>query len=443
MSRGRRLSLRGRILLAATALLAVALVVLFAAFNIVLRDRLEGDADAVLSSRVAAELQTLSVTDGRLRVFEAPDAAAPDAQVWVFAGGRALERPSVPAVVDRAAERLASGPRGRQDVPGEERRLLSVPVIRNGRRLGSVVAAVSLAPYHRTETIALVASIALGGLLLVAMAVAGRVILAAALRPVSRMTSQAAEWSDTDLDKRFALGPPHDELTTLADTLDGLLDRLAAGLRREQRLTAELSHELRTPLARVLAQAQLALRRDRSHSEYRRVLTAIVESTRQLERTLETLVLAARADSGLRRGTSDPRDAVEVLRMIAAEHDRAFFVTGTSEPVRVGVDADLVERMLVPLVDNACRHGRGRVELRITREGRTVRLLVCDEGPGVAGEDVERVFEAGFRASAAGDSEGSGLGLSLARRLARAAGGDVIVAGRDVGACFEVVLPAG
>src|SRR5437868_11169455 len=68
------------------------------------------------------------------------------------------------------------------------------------------------------------------------------------------MTRQAADWSEHDLDHRFALGAPHDELTELAATLDGLLDRLAASLRHERRFSAELSHELRTPLARVLAE---------------------------------------------------------------------------------------------------------------------------------------------------------------------------------------------
>ena len=82
--------------------------------------------------------------------------------------------------------------------------------------------------------------------------------------PGVRMTRQAAEWSEHDLDHRFALGAPHDELTELASTLDRLLDRLAASLRHERRFSAELSHELRTPLARVLAEAELALRRDAS-----------------------------------------------------------------------------------------------------------------------------------------------------------------------------------
>src|SRR3954452_279421 len=94
-------------------------------------------------------------------------------------------------------------------------------------------------------------------------------LLRSALRSVSRMTRQAATWSERDLDRRFGLGEPHDELTQLASTLDGLLHRLAASLRHEQRFSAELSHELRTPLSRVIAETELALRRERTPSEYR------------------------------------------------------------------------------------------------------------------------------------------------------------------------------
>ena len=83
------------------------------------------------------------------------------------------------------------------------------------------------------------------------------------------MTTQAASWSELELDDRFTVGEPYDELTELATTLNGLLDRIAASFRREQRFSAELSHELRTPLARVLAESELALRRERTPAEYR------------------------------------------------------------------------------------------------------------------------------------------------------------------------------
>src|SRR4029077_10076964 len=171
--------------------------------------------------------------------------------------------------------------------------------------LGTVVAGVSLAPYEETRGTALIASLVFGALVLVLVGIVGWWLLGASLRPVGRMTRQAAAWSEHDLDHRFALGPPHDELTDLAATLDGMLDRLAASLRRERRFSAELSHELRTPLARILAQSELALRRRREPDEYQQTLSLIHGNADQLSRTVDALVAADRYEAVGDRGTAD------------------------------------------------------------------------------------------------------------------------------------------
>src|SRR5207302_9794321 len=134
-----------------------------------------------------------------------------------------------------AARALASRAPARTDVSRSDTRLYAVPIISGGRRLGTVVSAVALTPFEQTQQTALLASLALGGLLLLVVALAARWLLLASLRPVGRMTRQAADWSERDLDRRFALGDPYDEVSELAATLDRLPERLAAGLRREQR----------------------------------------------------------------------------------------------------------------------------------------------------------------------------------------------------------------
>src|SRR5207253_8023493 len=111
--------------------------------------------------------------------------------------------------------------------------------------------------------------------------------------------------SEQDLDRRFGLGEPHDELTQLASTLDSLLDRLAASLRRERRFSAELSHELRTPLAKVIAEAELALRRERDASEYRAALEVALRNARHVARIVEMLVAAAQHGAAATHGTAD------------------------------------------------------------------------------------------------------------------------------------------
>ena len=136
---------------------------------------------------------------------------------------------------------------------------------------------------------------------LLVVAVAARWLLGAALRPVARMTRQAAEWSEHDLDRRFALGAPHDELTELAATLDSLLDRVAASLRHEQRFSAELSHELRTPLARDRRRGRArAPPRARSRTEYRARARVVLRNADQLARTIDALVAAAQHEAGWR-----------------------------------------------------------------------------------------------------------------------------------------------
>jgi signal transduction histidine kinase len=439
--------LRRRLELSIVGAVGIALIVLVAAFNVVLRDRVDHEAKTALVARASGELASLTVKGDRLTVPEVPDRAALDAQTWVFAGTRVLEHPRSDPVTERAAAQLAQGPGRTLDLPAVHRRLYSVPVVAGGRRLGTVVAEVSVKPYENTAQIALVASIVLGALILLLVAVGGRVLISAALRPVLRMTSQAAEWSEADAPGRFGLGPPHDELTQLAATLDRLLDRVATSLRHEQRFTAELSHELRTPLTSVIAEAQLALRHPKTAEEYRAGFEQILGSARQMSRTLDTLVSVARVELQQPHGTGDAaaaaRAAADGCVALAERRGVEIDVLDPSIPIRVGVDSDVVERVLVPLVENGCRYGHSSVQISIDRRDGVVSFLVADDGPGVPAGEHERIFEPGWRGSGHdANAGGAGLGLSLARRLARAAGGDVeSEPGGDHGARFTVRLP--
>ena len=100
--------------------------------------------------------------------------------------------------------------------------------------------------------------------------------------------------------------------------------------------------------------------------------------------------------------------------------------------------------MLVPVLENAYRHANATVRIKVARDGAAIRFAIDDDGPGVPAADLESIFEPGRRGDAIGSgSNGAGLGLALARRLARSAGGDVEAVHRDGGARFVVRLPAG
>jgi two-component system, OmpR family, sensor kinase len=445
------MTLRARVLL--TVLVAIALVLagLTVGFNVVLSNRLDTDATGIVQARASAELGGLQVAGGRIELGETPDEASPDTQIWVFHGARALEAPqSASAANDSAAAAMALAQPSTRDIPATRTRLYSLAVVAGGRRLGTVIAGVSLAPYDQTRHTALVASAVLCVLVLVAVAIAGWWLISRALRPVAQMTAQAAEWSDRDLDRRFSLGQPHDELTQLASTLDRLLERIAASLRHEQRLSAELSHELRTPLANIAAQAQFALRHTDQDENGRRALEQVLASATQMGRTLDTLIAAARAELDPSRATSDAAAGARAAAAPFETERRITLAISAPAGIRVAAEQALVERILAPLIENAYRYATAAVRIGVQSHSGTVAFTVDDDGPGVSYADREAIFEPGRTAAAphagpgatAVASHGAGLGLALSRRLARSAGGDVEVEQSDTAGRFVVRLPA-
>ncbi|MEP7223804.1 MAG: HAMP domain-containing sensor histidine kinase [Actinomycetota bacterium] len=446
MTRQFRVGVRTRLLFAVVGAVSLALVIGVAAFNLLLDQRLTGSATSLAKAQALAALSALEVVDGKLVAPEGPDEGASlGSPIWVFSGTTALETPRAQPSLTAVAASLANGPERTIRV-NEEIRLYALPVVDGSARVGTVVAGVPLDPYDETATIAFIGSVTLAILLLGAVTLLTHWILGKALRPVSRMTDDAAAWSDHDLDKRFDLGEPYDELTRLAATLDTLLERLSASLRHEQRFTAELSHELRTPLAKIAAESELALRRERSSDDYRASLEAVHRNAEQMTRTVDALVSAARQEAGLTRTTSDARDGVRVAT--ASVQDEAVAagieirLTMPSEPVTVAIEDELLERIVQPLLDNAIRYGEKMISVTLVRNGNIVTISVIDDGTGVRAEERNQIFEPGARGTAAAAAPGgAGLGLALARRLARSVGGEIVATATEAGGQFSVRLP--
>lgn len=440
-------TLRGR--LTALALVGAFLSVagLTTAFNLLLRDSLRADADGRLRAQAAAASTTVSAERGRLRVRESTNDNAVDRQVWVFAGRRVVERPPAARALQRAAAALSGASAVFAEVAGSDVRLYAHALVEDGRRVGTVVAGQSLTAYDRTTDLALIGSLALAGLLLAAVGVLTWITIGRALAPVRAMTRSAADWSEHHSDRRFGTTRREDELGELAHTFDALLDRVAASLRHEQRLSAELSHELRTPLSRISAEIELLERRERDPEERRAAHASIALSARQMSEILETLMAAARADADLDPGRSELGDTLARLRAgwapALAERQIALALAPLDAPLYAGADPEVVERIVAPLLDNAQRYARSRVELAARPEHGRVEITVTDDGPGVAPGAEGAVFDPGRRGEEENDHRGAGLGLALARRLARAAGGDVTLGRRagTSGAEFRVELP--
>jgi signal transduction histidine kinase len=442
-----RFSLRTRLTLLVIVAAGVTLVALTAGFNLLLRSNLDADANRVLQARASAALGEVDVRAGRIQVKEGADRGLPDTPVWIYSGGQAVERPPGPAPLQRLADSLAGGPRTRAEDSASDVRLLAVPISQGSTRVGTVISAISLEPYEHSASRALTVSLLFAAAAFLLVVIATRLVVTRALRPVARMTSEAAEWSEHDLEHRFNVGEAHDELTQLAATFNSMLARLASALRHEQLLSAELSHELRTPLAAIVTEAELALRRDRGDQEYREALGEIASRASQMQATLETLLAAVRAESLEGRGTASAREvgerAIASCARLATDTGIDLRLSAPDESLRVDIDAETAERIIAPLVENACRYGRNQVEVEIRSNGDAAEFTVSDDGPGVSADETERIFEPGFRghASSSKDHAGAGLGLPLARRLARAVGGDVEALRNGRGGSFTARIP--
>jgi signal transduction histidine kinase len=428
-------SLRSRLLLVSMSTLAVGLGALLVVGNVLLGVRIRDEASSLLRARADAQLAALTVTRDRIVVRESPNDNVLDRRSWVLQGDTVLERPAgASAALDRQA--LALGRAGKtaeragpDDVLLRAQRVIA-PV--TGRTLGSVVVALSLEPLELLQQEVLVGSLIVAALVLVAAALAIRVALGGLLRPVAQMTASAEDWGAHDLDRRFNLGPPRDELTGLAATLDGLLERIAGSRRHEQRFASDVAHELRTPIARLRGRAELALAagEDQAAAERDAALRTVVEQVDELTETIDTLLAMAR-----RQLDADPRSTD--VESVAREHQGVEVHVQPDLPRAEG-EPEVIRRALAPLVENARRHARSRVELDVSAAEGRVRIAVRDDGPGFQ-PGLGDPFEPGTRGDEGGS--GAGLGLPLARRLARSCGGDVRV-GPGPGGCVVLELPA-
>jgi hypothetical protein len=196
-----RLGIRHRLFLVVVATVGLAVAILVLGFNLILARTLTHDSRDLVRTHATAELALLTMAHGKLTVREAPDEALADPYIWVFGRGTVLEQPRSGPLVFAAARALTAGASRYTDVGSTDIRLYATPVTSGGRRVGTVVAAVSLAPYEQTRRLALIASLVLGALMLVVVALAARWLLGASLQPVTRMTRQAAAWSEHDLDR--------------------------------------------------------------------------------------------------------------------------------------------------------------------------------------------------------------------------------------------------
>ena len=267
-------------------------------------------------------------------------------------------------------------------------------------------------------------------------------VATAALRPVRRLTAAAETVAATgDLTERVDVHG-NDELGRLAARFNAMLEALQESVGRQRRLVADASHELRTPLTAARTNVDL-LREGKLPDEER--LRALDEASVELD-ALTTLVsdlveLARGEERKLRVEDVQLDELVEgVVDRAKTRAPHATFVTSLT-PTRVLIDPVLLERAVSNLLDNAVKYSPEGAPIEvIVRDG---EVIVADHGPGVADEDIPRIFDRFYRAAASRSKPGAGLGLAIVREAAEAHGGRATVESSPKGARFTLTLPAG
>jgi heavy metal sensor kinase len=317
----------------------------------------------------------------------------------------------------------------------------------------TITAGVSLEPVRATLRLlaGTLAGLSVG--VWVVAAFVGRAVCRRGLLPVTRMAASARAMTAADLADRLPTAGSGDELDDLGRSFNGLLDRLQESFERQRRFTGDASHQLRTPLAAILGQLEVALRRERSAEEYRRVLDTVHERAGHLRRIVESLLFLARADADARLPERERIDLGEWLPehlRTWSEHPRSGdIVLASSDDGPHCVDAQpaLLGELLNTLLDNACKYSPpgSPIAVRVRRDGSEACVEVEDRGCGIAEADQPHLFTPFYRSADARRRgvEGLGLGLSIAQRLAGAFGGALTVRSRaGEGSCFTLRLPA-
>lgn len=433
-------TVRGRVVIASVlatgALLAVAGFLALEIQERSLKDRLEDDL-AARASDVAA-----LVASGNVPVELSGGGEYTATQV-VDANGDVAVATIGATVVPVSDELLAPGEQSVSEASsvleeGHDGLVVAVGVS-DGQQDYTVVAAESFENIDNSLGV-LLRTLLIGlPILLVAVGLITSFAVGRALAPVERARRQLSEMGSESLDRRVTVPGTQDEIAQLTETMNGLLDRLEEAYRREQRFVADASHELRNPIATLRSNIELDVAAGHGDPQ------TLAEVAR-LENLVDDLLHLARRFEG---AAPPPRELVDLDDIVLEEATRV-----ASDAVSVdrhavsgaqvrGVRLDLV-RVVRNLIENAARHGEGRVTLSLRERNGAVEMLVDDDGPGVPRAERDAVFKRFARldhdrSRARG---GTGLGLAIAKDIVDDHGGSIAIETAPLGgARFLVLLP--
>ena len=263
----------------------------------------------------------------------------------------------------------------------------------------------------------------------------GWIVAGSALRPVRVIASTAEQVTARGLGQRIPVSNEDPEITRVIQVLNRMMDRLENSFQQATRFSADASHELKTPLAIMQGELENALQEAHPGSKEQQVFGNLLEETQRLKTITSGLLLLSRADAGQLKPALENVDLTAMLEgiiedtRVLAEESRLDLEVTLAPEIRIQADPVLLRTALLNLFVNAVKYNEpgGRIETDLeSRQGRAF-LTITNSGPGIPEEDQTRVFTRFHRVDAARQRQvdGVGLGLSLAREIVRAHGGEL------------------
>jgi heavy metal sensor kinase len=286
---------------------------------------------------------------------------------------------------------------------------------------------------------------------LIALATGGGWFMARrAVSGVEAVTRTAQKISGGTLQERVPVKARGDEIDTLARTFNQMLDRIQGLLKEIEEMSDNIAHDLRSPIARIRGTAEVTLTSAKDLAEFESMAGSTIEECDRLLDMINTMLMISKTESGVNKVSSQDVDIGGIVRQACelfgptAEDKKVHLQCGVSSGIHLRGDTSMIQRMISNLLDNAIKYtpGGGTVQIALTDDRSQVVLTFQDSGIGISSADLPRVFERYYRCDQSRSLPGTGLGLSLARAIARAHSGDITVASiPGLGSTFTVTLP--
>ncbi len=285
---------------------------------------------------------------------------------------------------------------------------------------------------------------------LIVIVIGGRWVASKAIAPVEEIRRAAAQITARRLDQRLPVPPTGDEISGLIEVLNSAFDRLQRSFEQSARFSADASHHLKTPIAVLRAGVEEIMNDQESNAQTQATAEGLLHRIHQLNSVADNLLMLARADAGRLELHRTEFDLSEVLEGML-DDARAI-----AEPLDLKVEADVASRLMLRadrkfvgiiaqnLIENAVKYNApgGRVRVTAQSVNGSVEMRFGNTGSGIASERHAHLFERFYRVNSDERKEGSGLGLSTARELARTHGGEISLVSSNVDWTeFRVLLP--